>query len=81
MFWGHFVLYIAGPIWAFSRGRYVLAGLAMLLASLMPIAGQVWFTDSDSPALGLLLLFEAPLAFVAIALGLAFHISRWLGRP
>lgn len=74
----HFVLYLAAPILLFKRGWPVAGGLVMVASTILPISGQTWFTDSDSPAFGFLLMVELPLAVLVLLTGLAMSASRFL---
>lgn len=72
----HLILYIAAPLFLFKRGWPIAGGLVMVASTILPIGGQTWFTDSESPAFGLLLMVELPLALVVLLIGVAVTSSR-----
>ena len=74
----HFLLFFGAPVVLFKLRWPVAGGLAMLLSTLLPIAGQTWFTDSDAPGLAFLLMLEFPLAVLILAVGICVSIHRWL---
>mgnify|MGYP000747650313 CR=1 FL=1 len=69
MFWSHWLFYVGGPIVLFRSGHPVAGGIVMLIASIMPLAGQAWFTNSDAVGLGFLLMLEFPIAALVFAIG------------
>lgn len=76
----HFVAYLTAPVVLFRRGWPIAAGVAMLVSALLPIAGQVWFTDSDAPGLAFLLMLEAPPALLVLAVGIGITATRTIKR-
>lgn len=80
MLYGHWAMFIFAPVALFKAGWPVTGGLVMLLSTLMPIAGQVWFTDSDAPGLLLLLIIELPMAAMVLLAGTAMQLSALLRR-
>jgi hypothetical protein len=68
------------PILLFRAGWPIAGGLAMIVASLMPLAGQIWFTDSDAPGLGLLLMLEFPPGCIVTIVGIGMTITRLIKR-
>jgi hypothetical protein len=79
----HSVIFIFAPILLFRAGWPLSGGVIMALSTLMPIAGQVWFTDSDSPGLGFLLLMELPIAGLVLLAGLVIRVTTlmsWIHR-
>jgi hypothetical protein len=75
MLYAHWVLFAFAPIVLFRAGWHVTGGVIMLLSTLMPIAGQVWFTDSDAPGLAFLLMIEAPIAGLVLQVGIAMKVT------
>lgn len=80
MLYGHWVIFIFAPVALFKAGWPVTGGLVMLLSTLMPIAGQVWFTDSDAPGLVFLLILELPMAAMVLLAGIAMQLTALLNR-
>jgi hypothetical protein len=76
----HSVLLIGGPIVLFRRGWPIAGGLVSLAATILPIAGQTWFTDSESPGLGLLFMVEVPCAFAILVAGVCLTTARLIRR-
>jgi hypothetical protein len=76
----HLVLYMAAPIWLFKRGWSIIGGLVMVSSTILPIAGQTWFTDSDSPAFGLLIMLELPFAAIVLLVGIGISVARWVAK-
>jgi len=76
----HFGLYIIAPIWLFVRGWPIVGGVVMLASTILPIAGQIWFTNSEMPGFGLLLVVEFPLALMVLLIGVVVTLSRWFTR-
>lgn len=76
----HFFLLVGGPILLFRRGRFITGGVVALASTPLPILGQTWFTDSDSPALGALLMVEVPLAAIVLIVGITFSVTRLIRR-
>lgn len=74
----HFLLYVAAPIILFKRGWPIAGGLVMVASTVLPIGGQTWFTDSDFPGFGLLLMMELPLATLVLLTGSVVSASRLL---
>ena len=80
MLYAHWVIFIFAPIALFRAGWPVTGGLIMALSTLMPIAGQVWFTDSDAPGLVFLLMMEVPIAALALLAGIAMKVTPLVDR-
>ena len=80
MLYAHWAIFIVAPIAMFRAGWPVTGGLIMLLSTLMPIAGQVWFTDSDAPGLAFLLMMEVPIAALVLVAGIAVKVTALIGR-
>ena len=80
MLYAHWVLFLVAPIALFRLGWFATGGLVMLIATLMPIAGQTWFTDSDAPGLGLLLMVELPIAALVLLAGIGMSVARLVRR-
>lgn len=76
MLYSHWVILVFAPILLFRAGWYVTGGIIMLLSTLMPLAGQVWFTDSDAPGLAFLLMIEAPAAILVLLAGIAMKFAH-----
>jgi hypothetical protein len=76
----HWVIYIFAPMLLFWAGWPIAGGLAMIIASFMPLLGQVWFTDSDAPGLGILLMLEFPPACIVTLVGIGISIARLIER-
>jgi hypothetical protein len=76
----HLVMYMAAPVWLFKRGWPITGGVVMAVSTILPIAGQTWFTDSESPAFGLLIMVELPFALLVVLVGIAISIARWVGE-
>ncbi|HEX7819347.1 MAG TPA: hypothetical protein VF463_01870 [Sphingobium sp.] len=76
----HLVLYIGAPIWLFKQGWPILGGVVMVGSTILPIAGQTWFTDSESPAFGLLIMVELPFALIVLLVGTGISLARWIGE-
>ena len=76
----HLVIYILVPILLFQAGWPIAGGVAMIVASFMPLAAQVWFTDSEAPGLGLLLMLELPPACIVTLVGIGITITRLIKR-
>lgn len=74
----HLFLYLAAPTLLFKRGWPIVGGLVMVASTILPIGGQTWFTESDSPGFGLLLMVELPLAVLVLLIGVAISASRSL---
>ncbi|MGX7925796.1 hypothetical protein ACWPMX_04385 [Tsuneonella sp. HG094] len=73
------VLYLgAGPYFIF-RGRIFLGCLVMALASITPVAAEVWFTDSEIPGPALLAVVLLPFP-VLIAIGRTIYLLFGLAR-
>ena len=75
MLFAHWAIFIFAPIVLFRAGWPVSGGVIMLLSTLMPIAGQVWFTDSDAPGLGLLLMVEVLIAGFVLLAGITMSVT------
>lgn len=75
----HMTLYIVAPVWLFRQGWPITGGLIMVASTILPIGGQTWFTDSESPAFGLLIIVELPLAVIVLLIGVLLTISRLVG--
>ncbi len=73
---GHWVLFFLAPILLFKARHPIIGGAVMLASTMMPIAGQDLFTDSDSPGLAFLLFFEFPVACVVFIVGLMIGLPR-----
>jgi hypothetical protein len=73
----HFAVFVIVPVVLFRAGWPTLAGIVMVISTLLPIAGQTWLTDSEMPGAALLLMFEAPVALIVLVAGLAVSIRRW----
>ncbi|MDQ3520085.1 MAG: hypothetical protein M3466_16995 [Gemmatimonadota bacterium] len=73
-------IYLIGGIWLLIKGRPIRAGLVMTLASLIPLAWQLNFTESDAKGFGLLLLLMLPPASGIILAGLVWRTYRTLER-
>ena len=80
MLYAHWAIFIVAPIALFRAGWPVTGGLIMLLSTLMPIAGQVWFTNSDAPGLVFLLMMEVPIAAVVLVVGIAMKVTALISR-
>ena len=80
MFFSHWVIFIAAPIVLFKVRWPIAGGTLMLLSTFMPITGQIWFTDSDSPGLGLLLMLELPIAAAVFLAGVVTTLTRFFRR-
>ena len=80
MLYAHWAIFIVAPIALFRAGWPVTGGLIMLLSTLMPIAGQVWFTDSDAPGFAFLLMMEVPIAALVLVAGIGMKVSAFMGR-
>ena len=78
--YAHWAIFIVAPIALFRAGWPVSGGLFMLLSTLMPIAGQVWFTDSDAPGLAFLLMIELPIAALVLLAAIAMQVTALLNR-
>ncbi len=76
----HYVLLIGAPVLLFRSGWPVTGGLISLASTVLPIAGQTWFTDSDMPGCGLLLMVEAPLAFLVLLIGVGLSATKLVQR-
>jgi len=76
----HLLIYIGAPLLLFILRRPILGGLLMLLSLPLPILGQVWFSDSDSPAFGVLLILELPIAILVLMAGIIVSATRWIRR-
>ena len=76
----HFALFLIVPVILFRKGRPVLASIVMMASTLLPIAGQACFTDSDMPGSGFLLLVEAPIALLVFIAGVAVSITQLCSR-
>ena len=77
---GHFALFLMVPVILFRSGWPVLAGIVMMASTLLPIAGQTWFTDSEMPGLAFLLMFEAPISLLVFVAGVVVSITRHRSR-
>lgn len=77
MLYSHWVVYFVGLILMFKYGHPIAGGFIMLLAALMPLTGQAWFTDSEAPGLAFLLFIEGPPAAIVFIVGLAIGLSRF----
>jgi hypothetical protein len=78
---GHFVLFFVAPIVLFRFRCPIIGGVIMLASTMMPIAGQALFTDSDSAGLAFLLLFEFPVACIVFVAGLIIGLRRIWSAP
>ena len=76
----HVVLYFIAPIFFFSRRLPFLAGVTMVIATVLPILGQASFTDSDMPGSALLLLVEAPIAIMVFGIGVVQSVKQRIRR-
>ncbi len=76
----HFALFLIVPVILFRNGWPVFAGIVMMASTLLPLAGQTWFTDSEMPGLAFLLMFEAPIALLVFVAGVAVSITRHRSR-
>ena len=76
MLYGHWIVFVLGPVILFKCGHPIAGGVVMLLATMMPLAGQAWFTDSDAYGLAFLLFLEAPIALLVLLVGLAIGLPR-----
>jgi hypothetical protein len=74
--WAHWVIYLGGPIVLFWAGWPILGGLVMLAATVMPVAGQIWFTDSEAPGLGFLMILEVPPAILVLLIGVGLSTTK-----
>ena len=74
----HWVIFVFAPILLFRAGWHVMGGVIMLLSTLMPLAGQVWFTDSDAPGLAFLLMIEAPAGMLVLLAGVAVKVAAFV---
>ena len=81
MLYSHWAIFIVSPIVLFKVGWPITGGVVMLLSTLMPIVGQVWFTDSDAPGLVFLLMIEAPIAAFVLFVAIAMKVSRLIQKP
>jgi hypothetical protein len=62
------------------QGRLIRGGLGMMVASLLPLFWQVYFTDSESPGFVMLLVFTFPPGLLVLLIGLAMAIVRFWKR-
>lgn len=60
------VLLFIPPIWMLSKGWPIRAGLAMLLAVLLPIAAMLAAYDDLPPGVGMVLFAAIPFLIVAM---------------
>lgn len=72
----HVLLYFGGPVLLFRSGWPVAGGVVMLASTILPLAAQTWFTDSDVPGFAFLLMVEVPLALLALIAGCILSIVR-----
>jgi hypothetical protein len=77
----HWVVFLCAPIVLFRAGWPITGGIVMLTSTLMPIIGQILFTDSDAPGLLFLLMMEVPIAGFALVVAFAMKLSRYLQKP
>ena len=74
------VLYLTLPVALLIRGWIIRGGLVMAFAALIPLLWQGFFTDSDAPGFGVLLILTAPLPIIIIAVGLIagmYRVGKW----
>ena len=76
--YAHWAIFIVAPIALFRAGWPVSGGLIMLLSTLMPIAGQVWFTNSDAPGLVFLLMIEVTVGMLVLLAGVAVKVVAFV---
>lgn len=73
-------IYLIGGIWLLIKERPIRAGLVMMLASFIPLAWQLMFTETDAKGFALLLLLMLPPALGIILAGLVWRAYRTLER-
>ena len=74
----HWVIFVFAPILLFRAGWHVMGGVIKLLSTLMPLAGQVWFTNSDAPGLVFLLMIEVPVGMLVLLAGVAVKVVAFV---
>jgi hypothetical protein len=76
-----FLLYVMVPGYLlFFRGWPLRAGFAMLAIAQIPLAWQVYLTDSEALGFGLLLVLMLPLPLLLIGIGAVAAIVRIVRR-
>jgi hypothetical protein len=73
------VLYLAAGPYLIFRGRIFTGSLVMALAAILPVAAEVWFTDSEMPGPALLAIVLLPIP-VLIAIGRSIFLIFGLAR-
>jgi len=63
--------------WLAVTGRPGRSGLAIIAIATFPLLWQVALSDSDAPALGVLLFLMLPVPLLLVAFGVLGRLFRW----